>query len=120
MDWMKKNPHYLALAVCALLLIAASALVIVNTQSFGEKFAATQTPPTPNNTVDPLVMEPLKVAQASLANPVKWIPKEANGSLFVADRYMIDKTTGKVEKPTGVNLHKHSITGEPIPKGISA
>ena len=23
--------------------------------------------------------------------------------------------SGKVEKPTGVNLHKHSITGEPIP-----
>lgn len=116
MDWMKKNPHYVALAACALLLIAASALVILNTQSFGGKFSATQTSPVPNNTVDPVVMEPLKQAQAALGDPKKWVPNpKANGSLFVADRYLVSPDGMKVGKPTDQDLHKHSITQESIP-----
>ena len=99
MDWIKKNPHYFALATSAVVLIGASALIILNTQSFGEKFAATQTSPIPNNNVSPLVLEPLKQAQAELAEPKKWVPdSNKNGSLFVADRYLVG-SDGKVNKP---------------------
>ncbi len=115
MDWIKKNPHHVALATCAVVLIGASALIILNTQSFGERFAATQTPPTPNNTVDPLVLDPLKQAQAELTSPKKWVPDaKKNGSLFVADRYLVGEN-GKVSKPGDAELHKYSINGEPIP-----
>jgi hypothetical protein len=115
MDWIKKNPHHVALAASAVVLIAASALIILNTQSFGEKFTATQTSPTPSTTVPPLPLEPLKEAQAELTDPKKWVPDAAkNGSLFVADRYLVGPD-GKVNKPGETELHKYSITGESIP-----
>lgn len=116
MDWIKKNPHQFALATGAVVLIGASALIILNTQSFKEKFEATQTSPIPNNNVSPLVLDSIKEAQAELSNPKKWVPNALkNGSLFVADRYLVDEKSGKVSKPSEANLHTYSITGEPIP-----
>jgi hypothetical protein len=114
MEWIKKNPHLLTLALLALLLVGASAMVFMQAQSLPQKFEAVQQPVIPNEKVPPLETKALDEMQQSLNKPATWTPNPtANGPLFVPERYVIgDKgTPEKPEKGTKID----SFTKQPIP-----
>lgn len=116
MEWIKKNPHQLALALLSAGLIGASVVVLLNAQSLPEKFQSVRTDVPPQDNVPPLNLEPVQEATAKLTKPAQWNPNPAvSGSLLVADRYYIDKN-GKPTKPIGgEGIHNDSLTGQPIP-----
>lgn len=100
MDWIKKNPHLLALALLALLLLGASAVVIFGVQSFPAQFETVQTSVTPTEKVPPLDMAPLERARQALEKPVTWTAgAKQGGSLFVSELYLIDNN--KPIRPAG-------------------
>lgn len=117
MEWIKKNPHLLTLAILAALLVGASAMVFLNTQSFGEKFSAVQTTVTPNNKVPELDLSNLETAQKSLDKPESWDkpPHQGDRYVFAPELYLIDEKTGQPMKPSAGNMRPDSLTKQQIP-----
>jgi hypothetical protein len=114
MEWIKKNPHQLALAVCSLGLIGASVSILLNAQSFPERFSSVQTaPPTNPKGVPPLELGPLQQAQEHISKPGQWSPDVAGGALFVPERYTVENNQPK--KLTEGSPNKDRVTGQPIP-----
>ncbi len=109
MDWIKKHYDQFALGVFALALLACSGLIIAKATGFNATFAGLDQEPSRNNTIKPLNMEPLTVANQKLATPVSWNHEPANGNLFVSAHYIIDPATGKLRNidvlAAGVGLH---------------
>ncbi len=116
MEWIKKNPHLLTLAIFAALLVAASAMAVLNSQSFAEKFSAVQNPAVPNNRVPEQDFSKLEEAQSSIDKPNAWqVPTEKKGRyLFVPERFMLDEN-GRPTKPESGSIYRHSLTKEEIP-----
>lgn len=117
MEWIKKNPHQLALALASLGLLGVSAAILLNTQSFGERFSAADTSEKDSGTLPPLELGPVNEALQRVDQPTTWTPDpKTNGSLFVANRYLIDPSTGKPVPPTGgEGLHTDPSTKQRIP-----
>ena len=118
MDWIKNRYDQVALAVVALLLITFSAMLALNSQSFGEKFTDALAPVVPNEKIPPLVLDRVDEAKAMLEKPASWVieskePK-TRGSLFVSERYIIGPE-GVPKKPKEGSLYTDSLTGKPIP-----
>lgn len=121
MDWIKKHYDQFALALLALVLLAASALLIARTRSFGQRFADVLTQPPPKDTVPPLDLTNVEAAQEAIRKPPAWdadwarerTPKR--GSLFVSQRYVIGKPSGIPEKEGVGSVHTDSLTGKQIP-----
>src|SRR5215217_3527907 len=115
MEWIKKNPHLLTLALFALLLVGASAMVILQTTSLPQKFEAVQQPVIPNEKVPPLDTKEMDETQQALNKPANWVPdpKGANGPLFVPERYLVGEK-GVPEKP-GAGTKQDSFTKQLIP-----
>lgn len=98
MEWIKKNPHQLALAVCSAGLIGASALVLLNSQSLPQKFSSVQLNVPPRDNVPPLDLQPLQDISKTLEKPAQWTASdETTAPLFISKRYIV--SDGKVIPP---------------------
>lgn len=98
MEWIKKNPHQLALAVCSAGLIGASALVLLNSQGLPEKFSSVQLNVPPRENVPPLELQPLQDASKTLEKPAQWTAADDSfAPLFISKRYIV--ADGKVIPP---------------------
>lgn len=111
MDWIKKNPHYLALILLSLVLLGASAAVVVNTQSFGQNFASLQSHPAEGDKMPSVDLKPVEEAKALIEAPTLWTGR----SLFVPDQYVINSTTNLPEKARVAAFYTDSLTKQPIP-----
>jgi len=98
MEWIKKNPHQLALAVCSAGLIGASALVLLNSQSLPQKFSNVQLNVPPRDNVPPLDLQPLQDISKTFEKPAQWTASdETIAPLFISKRYIV--SDGKVIPP---------------------
>ena len=73
MNWIKKNPHLLTLCLLALVLIAGSVMVVLNAQTFDQKFSVVVTPVTPSDRTTALDVNKIKAAKEKAVNPQVWI-----------------------------------------------
>jgi hypothetical protein len=100
MEWIKNNPHQLALAVCSAGLIGASAFVLLQSQGLPEKFSSAThlLDVQPKDNVKPLEMQVIQEAAKDLQSPTRWaIADEKGGPLFISKRYIVKD--GKVIPP---------------------
>lgn len=88
MDWIKKNYGLFCLAICAVVLLGISAVLILNASSFGQILAEAKTNVPPGNKLEALDLSIIEAANASLREPKTWAAKEATG-LFVSRKYMV-------------------------------
>lgn len=103
MDWIKKHYERALLGALALILIASSAWLILQTQSFPENFSERNSPKKPDNTITPANVKAIDDAAALASAPRSWSPRE--GSLFVSRPYVLKD--GKLFDPLegGEDLH---------------
>jgi hypothetical protein len=111
MNWIKKNPHLLALAVLALALVASSVLIYLNTRSFDQKFASAMTPVTPDTKVTPLDIKVITTAEENALSPKTW----RGQGLFIPEQYVIDSATNMPKKNKDASFYKDSLTKADIP-----
>ena len=110
MDWIKKNVDQFALALLALLLLAVSAMLILNEWNFRQTFAGLRGDVARNNNIPPLDVKPLDDANAAIAKPAAWGTHK--GSLFVSRKYIIkDGLPYDPSEDTSKPLHP------PVPNG---
>ena len=119
MDWIKKHYDQFALAVISTVVLAFAIFLYLRTQGFGERFADALAQPIQNDKVPPIVLDQIDKANALLAKPPNWtIPQSDHpsdrGSLFVSERYMLDKD-GNPTRPATGSIYSDSLTGKPIP-----
>ena len=107
MDWIKKNPAQLALAVVTILVFAVSFLLYQKIASFPESFASSRATTTMRKDIPALNTSSIEEAVNSLAKPAIWAPTEASGVLFVSKKYVIKD--GKLVSPKG------SMFNPPVP-----
>ncbi len=115
MEWIKKNPHLLALGLLALALTAAAGMVVMQAQSFDEKFESVKISVPQKSDVPPQDLAPIEGALAGLEKPAEWTPPDTKvaGPLFVPVRYSIE---GDRPKKVGEgSTYKDSLSKEPIP-----
>jgi hypothetical protein len=113
MEWIKKNPHQLALALLSAALIGVSVMVLLKAQSLPESFADVQNTPPQNNTIPPLELEPVEQALAEISKPSQWTAEnKATAAVFVPERFIIEN--GQPTKLTTSTL-TDSETGKAIP-----
>ena len=103
MDWIKKNPAQLTLAVVAIVALTATILLWTNVSAFDSKFEATRTPSGSNAPVEKLNTEALDAAGKAMETPVKWEPAKDAGKLFVSKLYVLHG--GKLEQSVGKMFH---------------
>ncbi len=87
MDWFKKHYDRVILAVLGLLVIAAAALVILNTLSFNENFDERNSRKPPSKEFDKPNVDLVRNQIESVTSPAQWTPGE--GSLFVSKPYVL-------------------------------
>ncbi|RYD69146.1 MAG: hypothetical protein EOP84_29010, partial [Verrucomicrobiaceae bacterium] len=110
MEWIKKNPHQLALAVCSAGLIGASAYVLLQSQSVPQKLATSAQhllSVQPKDNVPTLEMQTIQEASKDLQTPERWTIGTDNGApLFISKLYLV--RDGKVISPgQGVVQTRH-------------
>ena len=104
MDWIKKNPAQLTLAIVAILALTATILLWTNVSAFDSKFEATRTTSGSNAPVEKLNTEALDAAGKAMETPVKWEePAKGAGKLFVSKLYVLHD--GKLEQSFGKMFH---------------
>jgi hypothetical protein len=106
MEWLKNNFEKAILMLAAAVLLACCAFVIRSALSFGNHFAARNSPKTPNNTIPSLPTDVLVTASKELKSPPNWIAHE--GSLLVSRPYIL--MDGMLIDPLESNKNLH----EPI------
>ncbi len=121
MNWIKKNPHLLTLCILALGLAAASAMVIVNSQSFDQKFSSVMTPVAPSDKMASLDIKKIEDAENKALKPELWIeppsknPNSPSRPLFVPVGYSIDSATNMPKKVIETSYYHDTLTGASIP-----
>ncbi len=103
MNWLKKNPAQLSLAIAALVMLAVAFLIYSNANGFSAQFEAGYRTPSEDNKIPPTDIQIVADRMASLEKPATWTPKA--GSLFVSEKHLIKD--GVLVKPgsDGVPLH---------------
>ncbi len=114
MDWIKKNPHLFSLALLALALLVAAGLVVANTQSFPQHFAAVQENVPEGTKLTAVDTRPIEDALQSFQKPAQW----KGDNMMVPVRYVIDKTTNKPVPAIDTSFFKDTLTGRPIPNAF--
>jgi hypothetical protein len=107
MNWIKKNPAQLSLAVAAVITMASAFALYSNSQGFADQFNAAHSNPSEDNKIPETDTKVLIERLASLDKPVVWLPKSS--SLFVSDKYLVKD--GKLVNPFGKG-------GEPLHAGV--
>jgi len=90
MDWIKRNYDQFILGIVALLLLAASGLLIYSAIGFQHVFDDIRGQVIHNNTIPKVAMDTIQQAAAALQQPAKWVIKDTEGSLFVSTPYIVD------------------------------
>lgn len=90
MDWIKKNPAQVALAVVALGVIGSSVVLWQNIGGFAESFSAGHVNPTFTKGIPELDTKVLETAAKAIGTPGSWTSNDAQGSLFVSRAYIKD------------------------------
>lgn len=104
MDWIKKNPAPLTLAIAAALAITATVLLWMKVSDFDSTFAASRGTVPSKTPVEPLSTKTLDDSSAAIAVPVKWESPAADASkLFVSKLYVIKD--GKLVSPGTGSFH---------------
>lgn len=103
MDWIKKNPAKLTLAVVALLVIAASALLYSKVSSFSANFDAARNSSVSSAPVPKLDTAAIDKATAEIGATVAWQLGKESGKLLVSKFYVA--RNGVLEKPEGTIFH---------------
>ena len=99
MDWIKKNPAQLTLAIMAVLAIAATVLLYTMVSAFDSNFEKARSTAISNAPVGKLNTDDLDAANKAIATPVTWDPKDDHGRLLVSKLYLIQD--GKLLNPKG-------------------
>jgi hypothetical protein len=113
MDWIKKNYDKAILGLLALALIGVSALLFLNTQSFGEKFSDAMTAPNKSKKIPEVETALIDAARQQLTSPKLWNSRNHDGLLFTGSKYYVKD--GQLVSPKGSAIWHHLETGEPIP-----
>ncbi len=114
MDWIKKNPAQLSLAIVAILGIAMTALLWTKVSGFDSQFASSRGGSISSAKVDELNTETLDNAKTALATPVNWPnPPKAGSKLFISKLYVI--IDGKLVPPGDRSFHP-PVTNEWLDK----
>lgn len=104
MDWIKKNPAQLSLAIVAILGIAMTALLWTKVSGFDSQFATGRGGSISSAKVDELNTETLDNAKTAIATPVKWPnPDKAGSKLFISKLYVLHE--GRLEITVGKMFH---------------
>lgn len=107
MDWIKKNPAQLTLAIAAALAITATVLLWLKISNFDSTFDAGRGGSISNAAVKPLDTEALDTARKAIEAPVKWewdaAPKAESPKLFISKLYVLHD--GRLEKTIGKMFH---------------
>lgn len=116
MDWIKKNYDKFVLALLSVALLGASAMIVMNTSGFEERFSAALANPPPNNQIPAVDTAVIDQARRQLEQPVIWKPRSEpdapnDGLLFTATRYIGPPLT----KVKHASSWRHSRTQEAIP-----
>ena len=103
MNWLKKNPAQLSLAIAALVMLAVAFLLYSNANDFSTQFEAGYRTPSEDNKIPPTDIQIVADRIASLEKPATWTSKA--GSLFVSKKFLIKN--GKITSPgaDGEPLH---------------
>jgi hypothetical protein len=97
MDWIKKNPAQLTLALVAAIAIAVTVLLYMKVSSFDTNFDAIRNPSVSNAPVEKLNTESLDSAGQALKSKVKWEPAKGDGKLLVSKLYALKD--GRLVRP---------------------
>ena len=104
MDWIKKNPAQLSLAVVAILGIAMTALLWTKVSGFDSQFASSRGGSISSAKVDELNTKTLDNAKTAIETPVKWPnPDKAGSKLFISKTYV--NVDGKLKRPGDGSFH---------------
>lgn len=91
MDWIKKNPAQLALALVAALTLAAAVVLYTKVDDFKNAFNELRTPPNKDNKIPAVDAGAMEKAMKAVDAPALWDAgknKDA-GSLFVSKKYVL-------------------------------
>jgi hypothetical protein len=106
MDWIKKNPAQMALAVIAVAVIVASYFLWQNTAAFAEGFQAGRYSPTPVKGIPELDTKSLDEASKAVSKPAPWnFNLDDQGSLFVSKAFVRKPGSPTIESPKGGMLN---------------
>jgi len=111
MDWIKKNYEKLVLLIFALVLLAMSAMLILDAMHFEETFAGIKGQVAARHDVPPPDTAPLDRAAAALQKPAQW-SSEHKGSIFISEPYLLQGNPPELVDPFAAGskpLH------EPVP-----
>jgi hypothetical protein len=103
MDWIKKNPAQLSLAIVALLAIAVMALLYSKVSAFDANFESARSISASTTRVEKLKTEEIDAARKALETPAAWQPGEDAGRQFISDLYVIKD--GRLQKPGDGMFH---------------
>lgn len=100
MDWIKKNPAHLALAIIAVLTLGASLLLYTKINDFQGTFNGLSIQPNKDNKIPPAETPKIAAAEKAFSAPAQWDSAKTKdaGSLFVSKKYVLKD--GALIKPT--------------------
>jgi hypothetical protein len=106
MDWIKKNPAKVALAVIALAVVAASYLLWQNISNFHQNFGSERDTRVLTKGIPEIDTKPLADAAKGIAAPSSWsINLKDQGSLFVGKAFVRKGNSPTIESPEGGMLN---------------
>jgi hypothetical protein len=106
MDWIKKNPAQMALAVVALGVIAASYFLWTEISAFPGNFEASHNNPTLSKGIGEIDTKPLAEAAKGIATPSAWTANmKEQGSLFASKAFVRKGDSTRIESPEGGMLN---------------
>ena len=103
MDWIKKNPAQLTLAIAALLGITVTVILWTKISDFDANFSSMRGITPSNAAVEKLDTAVLDAAGQAIASPVKWDPPKGAEKLFVSKLYVLHD--GKLEQSKDKMFH---------------
>ena len=89
MNWIKKNPAQLSLAIAALVMIVVAFLLFSNASGFSAQFQDAYRTPSEDNKIPPTDIQIVADRIDALSKPASWSPGAKAGSLFVSPKYLI-------------------------------
>lgn len=116
MNWIKKNPAQLSLAIAALLTIAVAFTLYSNANSFSDGFQGGSANPVEDNKIPPTDLKVVDERINEIEKPSEWAAKKS--SLFVSRKYLLKDGKPIRPEPGGVPLHPPVPNGPIIDAGI--
>ena len=87
MNWIKKNPAQLSLAIAAIIMLLVAFTLYTNASGFSDGFQGGSSTPVEDNKIPPTDVKAVDERLASLEKPTNWAIKKA--SPFVSVKYLV-------------------------------